>query len=110
MRPSYGSMRDIEERTTMTVPELLDLVLAQRLKMYEAVLIVWYACESAGEGFSGVDALGDALFEERLTSLPLRTSLCKFLLACSYAPPEAKKKFDEEVAPMLGLFDQPTTG
>jgi len=43
------------------------------------------------------------IFEEKLTSDRLKTSLAKYLLACLYAPDDAKKKFEEDVAPMLGL-------
>ena len=105
MRPSYGAMRDIEARTDYTVSELLDLVLAQRIKIQEAVLIVWYACQAADEQFDSIEAVGDVLFSERLTKPALRESLSKFLLGCLWAPAAAKKKFDEEVAPILLSLD-----
>lgn len=101
MKPSYGSMRDIETRTDFTITELLELVIAQRLKIQEAALVIWFACQAAGEGFDSIEAVGDVLFEEKLTSPALRKSLSQFLLNCLYAPAEAKKKFDDEVAPLL---------
>lgn len=101
MKPSYQAMRDIEGRTDFTISELLELVIAQRLKIHEATLIVWYACQAAGEEFDSIDAVGATLFEERLTSPALRKSLAEFLTGCLYAPKEAKKKFDEEIGPML---------
>lgn len=101
MKPTYGAMREIETRTGFTVTELLELVIAQRLKIHEAVLIVWFACEAAGDQVDSIDAVGDVLFEERMTSPALRRSLTQFLMGCLYAPGEAKKKFDDEVALML---------
>ena len=103
MKPAYGAMRDIEARTDFTVSELLELVLAQRLKIHEAALIIWFACQAAGEGFDSIDAVGDVLFEEKLTSPGLRSSLSQFLLSCLYAPAEAKKKFEDEVVPILSM-------
>ncbi len=101
MKPTYGSMREIEARTDFTVTELLELVIAQRLKINEAALIIWYACQAAGEDFDSIETVGNVLFEEKLTNLALRKSLSQFLLSCLYAPAEAKKKFDEEVVPTL---------
>ncbi|MEP4195982.1 MAG: hypothetical protein ABJL99_10145 [Aliishimia sp.] len=101
MKPAYLSMRDIEDRTGLTISELLELVVAQRLKIEEATLVVWYACQAAGEDFSSVESVGGAIFEERLSSPSLQASLSKFFLACLYAPKDAKKKFDEEVAPII---------
>ncbi|XAT57848.1 hypothetical protein GN241_11040 [Rhodobacteraceae bacterium IMCC1335] len=101
MRPTYGVMRDIEARTEMTVQELLELVLAQRMKIEEAVLIFWYACQAAGEEFDGIEALGNVVFAERITSVSIRTSLSKFLLNCLYAPKDAQGKWSAEVAPMI---------
>ena len=98
MRPTYGAMRDIEARTGMTVQELLELVVAQRLKVEEAVLIIWYGCQAAGETFDGIEALGHVVFAERLTSVGLRTALSQFLLNCLYAPKEALEKWQAEVA------------
>lgn len=108
MKPSYGSMREIETRTDFTTTELLELVIAQRLKIQEAALIIWFACQAAGEGFDSIEAVGDVLFEEKLTSPALRASLSQFLLNCLYAPADAKKKFVDEVAPLL-LADAATT-
>lgn len=107
MRPSYFAMRDIEARTGMTMQELLELVVAQRLKIEEAVLVFWYACQAAGEEFDGIDALGNVVFEERITSVSIRTSLSKFLLNCLYSPKEAQGKWEAEVGPMITL---PETG
>lgn len=107
MKPSYGSMRDIETRTDFTVTELLELVVAQRIKIQEAALVIWFGCQAAGEGFDSIEAVGDVLFEEKLTSPNLRKSLSQFLLNCLYAPSEAKKKFEEEVAPLLTVSLEP---
>lgn len=101
MRPAYGSMRDIEARTGMTVSELLELVAAQRLKIDEAVAIIWCGCQAAGENFDSLEAVGETVFDARLTSPELRKSLSLFLLSCLWAPAAAKKKFDEEIAPLL---------
>jgi len=101
MRPTYGAMRDIEARTGLTVQELLELVIAQRLRIEEAVLIVWYGCQAAGEAFDGIDALGTVIFAERLTSAGIRTALSRFLLNCLYAPKDALEKWEAEVAPTI---------
>jgi len=101
MRPTYGGVRDIEARTGMTVRELLEVTLAERLKIEEAVFIIWYGCQGQSDQFDDVERLGDVVFAERLTSPPLRASLSKFLLECLYAPKVAQKKWEAEVAPML---------
>lgn len=101
MRPTYGAMRDIEARTGLTVQELLELVIAQRLRIEEAVLIIWYGCQAAGEPFDGLDALGNVIFAERITSVGIRTSLSQFLLNCLYAPKDAQGKWKAEVAPTI---------
>ena len=101
MRPTYGAMRDIEARTGMTVQELLELVVAGRIKIEEAVLVIWYGCQAAGEAFDGIDAVGHVVFGERISSQTLRASLAQFLLNCLYAPKEAQGKWDAEVGPML---------
>ena len=101
MKPSYGSMRDIEGHTDFTILELLECVVHQRIKIHEAALIIWFACQAAGEGLDSIEAVGDVLFEEKLTSPALRKSLSQFLLNCLYGPEEAKKKFEDEVAPLL---------
>ena len=101
MRPTYGAMRDIEARTGLTVQELLELVIAQRLRIEEATLIFWYGCQAGGEAFDALDALGNVIFAERLTSERIRTALSQYLLNCLYAPKEAQKKWDAEVAPMI---------
>lgn len=101
MRPTYGTLRDIEARTSMTAQELLELVIAQRLRIEEAVLIIWYACNAAGEDLESIDALGGVIFAERLTSPDLRASIARFLLNCLYAPKDAQGKWEAEVAPMI---------
>lgn len=101
MRPTYGAMRDIEARTGLTVQELLELVIAQRIRIEEAVLIVWYGCQAAGEAFDGIDALGNVIFAERLTSVSIRAALSQFLLNCLYAPKDAQGKWEAEVAPTI---------
>lgn len=103
MKPAYGVWSDIEGRTGLTIGELLELVLVERLKYEEAALIVWFGCQAAGEDFDSIEAVGDAIFEMRLTNVGLRKSLSQFLLSGLWAPAEAKKKFDEEVAPALGI-------
>ena len=101
MRPTYGAMRDIEARTGLTVQELLELVIAQRLRIEEAVLVIWYGCQAAGEAFDGIDALGNVIFAERITSVAIRTALSQFLLNCLYASKEAQGKWEAEVAPTI---------
>ncbi|WP_208348695.1 GTA-gp10 family protein [Pseudaestuariivita rosea] len=101
MRPSYQAMRDIEARSDLTIAELLDLALAGRLKIEEAVIIFWCACEAGGAGFSSMEALGKAIFELRLTAAPVREALVVYLTHCLYAPAEAKKKLDTELLPHL---------
>jgi len=101
MRPTYGAMRDIEARTGLTVQELLELVVAQRVRLEEAVLVVWYGCQAAGEAFSGIDDLGKVIFEERITSVNIRKALAQFLLNCLYVPKDAQGKWEAEVGPMI---------
>jgi hypothetical protein len=102
MRPDYGSYRDIEARSDMTIVELLECAMHERLKIDEAVVIVWCGCSAAGEDFD-LETVGARLFELRLTNVQLRASICKFLLSLLYSPDDARKKFDAEVAPLLGL-------
>lgn len=101
MKPSFQSYSDIEDRTGMTVQELLECALHLRLRMSEAVAIVWCGCGAAGEKFDALDAVGMRLFEQRLTDQALRGSLCKFLLALLHTPEEATKKWQAEVEPIL---------
>lgn len=101
MRPCYGAIRDIEARSGMTVSELLELVVAQRVKLQEAALIVWHGTEAANADLSSLDVVGDCLFEARLTAPHIRRALAQFLALCLWAPDEAKKKFDGEIAPLL---------
>ena len=105
MRPTYGSMRDIEEKTGLTVEELLQLVVAQRLRIHEAVLIIWCGCQAAGENFDSIDVLGNAVFAERITSVGIRTALSQFLLNCLYAPKEAQEKWKAELEPAITLVE-----
>ena len=101
MKPSYDAMRDIEDRTDFTIAELLEVLVAQRIKIQEVVTIIWFGCQSAGEAFDNVEAVGKVVFEQKISNPRLRKSLSEFLLACLYSPEDAKKKFDEDVAPML---------
>ncbi len=101
MRPTYGAMRDIEARTGLTVQELLELLPEKRLRIEEAVLIIWYGCQAAGEAFDSIDALGNVIFAERITSAGIRTALSQFLLNCLYAPKEAQGKWEAGVAPTI---------
>lgn len=105
MKPTYGAMREIETRTDMTVSELLELVLAQRLKFYEATLIIFFACNAAGEDFNSVEAVGDLVFAAKLTNPVMMRTLAEFLTNCLYAPDEAKKKFEELVVPILSAME-----
>lgn len=100
MRPTYGAMRDIEARTGLTVQELLELVIAGRLRIEEAVLVIWYGCQAA-RSFDDIDALGAVIFDERITSAGIRTALSKFLLHCLYVPKDAQGKWEAEVGPMI---------
>jgi hypothetical protein len=97
MRPTYAGVRDIEARTGMTVRELLEVTMAERLKVEEAVFLIWYGCQAHSDQFDDVERLGEVVFAERLTSPPLRASMCKFLLECLYAPKVAQKKWQAEV-------------
>ena len=101
MRPTYGSLRDIESRTGMTARELLEVAMAERLRIEEAVFIIWYGAQAHSDQFDDVERLGEVVFGERLTSPALRSSICKFLLGCLYAPKVAAKKWDAEVAPII---------
>ena len=101
MRPSYHCVREIEARTKLTMQEVLELISVQRLRLEEAVLIVWYGCMASGEEFDSVDALGQVMFEERMTSADLRSSLSQFVLSCLYAPKEAREKWDAEVGQII---------
>lgn len=101
MRPDYASYREIEDRTDMTVPELLRCAVQGTLKMQEAVEIVWCGAKAAGEKFDDISQVGVCLFESRLTNPEIRTSICKFLMALMYAPDLAAKKFEAEVEPMI---------
>lgn len=107
MAPSYGAIRDIEARSGLPIAELLHAVTLQVIKYEEAALIVWYGTQAANDALSSVEAIGNALFADRLTAPHIRASLAQFLLACLWAPEEAKKKFETEVAPAMGL---PSTG
>lgn len=102
MKPCYEAMQDIENHTGMTVPELLDILLADRLKIEESAQVVFFACKAAGEDFTDIDSVGRALFEVRLTNEALRKSLAQFFLNCLWAPEAAKKKL-EEIAGLLVL-------
>jgi len=106
MRPAYDAMRDIEGQVDLTLSEIYELHLLGRLKIEETVAIIWFACRAAGEKFDTVDAVGRAVFADKVTSPSMRKSIAEFLLACLYAPDEAKKKLEDEVLPTL----EPTQG
>jgi len=101
MRPAYDAMRQIEARTKLTMQELLELVQLQRLRIEEAVLVIWYACNASGDQFDDIEQLGVVVFEERITSERLRSSLAQFLLSCLYSPEVAQKKWDAEVGQII---------
>ena len=55
MRPTYGSLRDIESRTGMTARELLEVAMAERLRIEEAVFIIWYGAQAHSDQFDDVE-------------------------------------------------------
>lgn len=101
MRPAYGVVRDIEARSGLTIRELLDVTIAERLKYEEALIVIWTACQAVDRPFDDMDQLGKVIFERRLTDVDLRSSIAKFLLACLYVPEDAAKKWDAEVGPVI---------
>lgn len=108
MRPSYGAMRDIEDRTSLTLGEIYELALAQRLRVQEIATLVWIACQAAGESLDDVESVGKSVFEMRVSNDGLRRSLARYCLACLYQPADAKKKFEAEVEPLMMLPQKPT--
>jgi len=105
LRPSYAAARDIEGHTSHTISDLLDFIRSGKLKYQEAVMIVYHGAENKENVFTSVDAVGASIFEEKITSAPLLASLSQFLLSCLYVPQAAKKKFAEDVEPLIN----PTT-
>lgn len=108
LRPDYHPMQEIEHRLDMNFNELLELHIAQRLQIKEVATIFFIAATAAGEAFTSVDAVGNVLFEDKLTNPKIQTSLLEYLLECSYTPEEAKKK--REIAEIaMGLAEDPNS-
>lgn len=103
LRPTYGAMEAIEEATQLTCAELLELVVRERMRIREAVVIIWHGAQAAGEGLEDADKLGELVFRERMTSQKMRASIAQFLLSCLYAPEDARKKWLAEISQLLGF-------
>lgn len=103
LRPTYRAMEAIEEQTQVTCAELLELVVRERMRIREAVLIIWHGAQAAGEKFDDADNLGALVFREKMTSQQMRRSIAEYLLACLYAPEDARKKLLAEIDPLLGI-------
>ncbi|WP_172332576.1 GTA-gp10 family protein [Mangrovicoccus sp. HB161399] len=101
MRPTYGAMKEIERRINLTFAEAYECALVGRLRILEMAEIIFQGCQAAGEEFDSVDAVGRAVFEDRVTSPALRESVVRFILGCLWSPEDAKKKWDDEAAPMV---------
>ncbi|UWQ77354.1 hypothetical protein [Leisingera sp. M658] len=100
MRPEYEAQRGIEGRVNLTIAELLECAKFERLTLEEAGVIVWHGCKANGEDFD-IEAVAKRIFEERMSNLKLRLSICEFLATLLYAPEEVTKKFEAEVRPLL---------
>jgi hypothetical protein len=95
MKPAYEAAREIEGKLDITIMELTELLLAERLKIEEVAVIVFWGCQLAGAQFSDYHAVGKAVFELRLSNPELRMSIAKYLSELQFAPERAKKKFEE---------------
>lgn len=107
MRPSFEVYRDVEQQTDLTINELFMCALNERLKLEEAAIIVMHAANAAGEKFA-LEGVMHNLFQQRLTNPAIRGPIMKLLLALQYTPEEALKKYEAEVADLLGWQEETT--
>lgn len=123
LRPTFGAMREIEAQTGSSCETLYGLLVRRELHIGEAAKIVFYGLDAAGARPSDFEAVGNRLFEERISAQHIRDSLAEYLLALLWAPDEAKKKLagewreNEEItsrmsfpAPTESDGDLPTSG
>lgn len=96
LRPTFGAMREIEAQTNSSCTTLYGLLARGELHISEAAKIVYYGMQEAGEKPSDWEAVGNRLFEERVSTPHIRDSLARYLLELLYAPEDARKKFDGE--------------
>lgn len=89
--PTFSAARRIEQLGDMTIAELLEGHQAGRLKYEEAATIVAAGLEAAGEQIN-YEAVGNALFEHRLTAPHFRRAIADYLLALLWQPADAKKQ------------------
>ncbi|AHD12142.1 hypothetical protein [Phaeobacter gallaeciensis] len=101
MRPEWTVYRNVEARLKFPIPELLNLLQAQRITQAEAATLIQEASRAAGDALDQ-EAIERCLFEARFVSNPeIMGPLFRLLLALLNGPEKAAKKFEAEVEPIL---------